>query len=565
MRLYQANHGLPQTGVVDAATAQAMGLFTPSGPVGAIQPGGPAPARSYTVVRGDSLYGIARKTGISIGDLLALNNLNLRSVIHPGMVLNVVAGSGAAATGPVGWTDVAIGSRGAAVAAAQRAIINSGIFLRGGADGVFGPYTQAALRQYQANRGLPQTGVVDTATAVAMGLYTAPAPATAYTPAAAATPTAAPETAPTTTAPAAAPAEVAVGAEALSTETMTADVAMAAAEPVDSEPIDSGPADGEGADGEPATTAEPVAESVIGDLVWIDEDGDGEQDSEDVGLPNVTVRLLGSDGEELAATITDWQGEFLFAGLPAATYDVEVALPEGHTATTANAGLDETIDSDANADPPVEDQDPTATVSDLTLDGSEKNLDVDIGLVATAVSATTAAEVADAEPATTGRLPLPPLLPSPPRARPSRRRFPPARRKLKSSPRTRAHPAAALDNEQRRRGRLTTGLTVGRQLLNVSELQSKPDPARGAAGRRSGCRCRASTQPDVGRLLPLASNVCRCRKIAAASGGSPGASPERLGPMLASMSAAREYDCWKLIKYSFGLWQFAAVAETRAL
>ncbi len=94
----------------------------------------------------------------------------------------------------------------------------------------------------------------------------------------------------------------------------------------------------------PATTAEPIAESVIGDLVWIDEDGDGQQDSEDVGLPNVTVRLLGSDGEELAATITDWQGEFLFAGLPAATYDVEVVLPEGHAATTANIGLDETID-----------------------------------------------------------------------------------------------------------------------------------------------------------------------------------------------------------------------------
>jgi peptidoglycan hydrolase-like protein with peptidoglycan-binding domain len=97
VRLYQANRGLPQTGVVDAAIAQAMGLFTPSGPVGAIQPGGPAPARSYTVVRGDSLNGIARKNGIAIGDLLALNNLYLSSVIHPGMVLTVAAGSGAAA------------------------------------------------------------------------------------------------------------------------------------------------------------------------------------------------------------------------------------------------------------------------------------------------------------------------------------------------------------------------------------------------------------------------------------------------------------------------------------
>ena len=41
----------------------------------------------YTVVNGDSLYAIARKTGISIQDLLSLNGLNLNSIIHPGQVL----------------------------------------------------------------------------------------------------------------------------------------------------------------------------------------------------------------------------------------------------------------------------------------------------------------------------------------------------------------------------------------------------------------------------------------------------------------------------------------------
>ena len=105
----------------------------------------------------------------------------------------------------------------------------------------------------------------------------------------------------------------------------------------------------------------------------------------------MTVRLLGSDGGEIAATVPDWQGEVLFAGLPAATYDVEIEMPEGHAATTANVGLHETIDSDASAGPPVEDEDLTATGSDVTLDGSEKNLDVDIGLVVTAGSTTAAA------------------------------------------------------------------------------------------------------------------------------------------------------------------------------
>ena len=37
-------------------------------------------------------------------------------------------------------------------------------FLRGKADGVFGPQTGAALKRYQAARGLPQTGVPDMAT-----------------------------------------------------------------------------------------------------------------------------------------------------------------------------------------------------------------------------------------------------------------------------------------------------------------------------------------------------------------------------------------------------------------
>ena len=46
-------------------------------------------AGSYTVISGDSLYAIARKTGTSIQDLLSLNGLNLNSVIHPGQVLQL--------------------------------------------------------------------------------------------------------------------------------------------------------------------------------------------------------------------------------------------------------------------------------------------------------------------------------------------------------------------------------------------------------------------------------------------------------------------------------------------
>ena len=51
---------------------------------------------SYTVVSGDSLYAIARKTGTSIQELLSLNGLNLNSIIHPGQVLALSSKSASA-------------------------------------------------------------------------------------------------------------------------------------------------------------------------------------------------------------------------------------------------------------------------------------------------------------------------------------------------------------------------------------------------------------------------------------------------------------------------------------
>ncbi len=49
----------------------------------------PMPTGTYTVVAGDGWYVIARKTGMLIGDLLALNKMTLMTPLHPGMVLRV--------------------------------------------------------------------------------------------------------------------------------------------------------------------------------------------------------------------------------------------------------------------------------------------------------------------------------------------------------------------------------------------------------------------------------------------------------------------------------------------
>ena len=56
----------------------------------------PATGGTYTVVSGDGLYAIARKTGTSIEDLLSLNGLSLNSTIYPGQVLKLLANSEAA-------------------------------------------------------------------------------------------------------------------------------------------------------------------------------------------------------------------------------------------------------------------------------------------------------------------------------------------------------------------------------------------------------------------------------------------------------------------------------------
>jgi peptidoglycan hydrolase-like protein with peptidoglycan-binding domain len=78
------------------------------------------------------------------------------------------------------------GARGDNVKVLQRALIAAGISVRGGADGVFGPMTAAALTSYQQANGLTANGIVDDAVVAKLALVAgapAPAPAPAPTPA----------------------------------------------------------------------------------------------------------------------------------------------------------------------------------------------------------------------------------------------------------------------------------------------------------------------------------------------------------------------------------------------
>ena len=85
----------------------------------------------------------------------------------------VVTGSGATAYAATGDVVVQRGDRNQTVKAVQQALLDAGITVRGGADGIFGPATQAAVTEYQTGKGLTATGVVNTATAVALGVVVA--------------------------------------------------------------------------------------------------------------------------------------------------------------------------------------------------------------------------------------------------------------------------------------------------------------------------------------------------------------------------------------------------------
>ena len=105
----------------------------------------------------------------------------------------------------------------------------------------------------------------------------------------------------------------------------------------------------------------------IGDLVWVDTDGDGLQDGDEPGLAGAAAT---ADGR---TTGPGTDGRYLFDNLPDGTFTVCFALPPGYTFATANAGED-SMDSDA--DPA------TGCAHPVNLGiGNRDNLTVDAGVV----------------------------------------------------------------------------------------------------------------------------------------------------------------------------------------
>jgi|GEM_PF-818488 len=77
--------------------------------------------------------------------------------------------------------------------------------------------------------------------------------------------------------------------------------------------------------------------STIGDYVWYDEDGDGVQDADEMGIEGVEVTLVFEDGTTITTT-TDENGNYLFEDLYAGDYTVIVGDgPDGTSLTTVGS------------------------------------------------------------------------------------------------------------------------------------------------------------------------------------------------------------------------------------
>lgn len=139
---YQSRNGLAVTKTLDHATAFSLGLVDVPAPVlVAVRPASPAsPAATKPVAVAAPVAVVAPAVTPASLTQLDVNGLPSR------------------------------GQRSDAVRLVQQTLINNGVEVKGGADGVFGLATSIALGNFQASRGLNQSQAVDFPTAQALGL-----------------------------------------------------------------------------------------------------------------------------------------------------------------------------------------------------------------------------------------------------------------------------------------------------------------------------------------------------------------------------------------------------------
>lgn len=92
--------------------------------------------------------------------------------------------------------------------------------------------------------------------------------------------------------------------------------------------------------------------AMIGDLVWDDVNGDGKQDSSELGVAGIHVALYHREPTTVSlvdSVTTDATGNYSFVDLAPGDYYLQFALPGGYALTQANRGSDDAVDSDPDA------------------------------------------------------------------------------------------------------------------------------------------------------------------------------------------------------------------------
>ena len=110
----------------------------------------------------------------------------------------------------------------------------------------------------------------------------------------------------------------------------------------------------------------------LGDQAWLDLDGDGWHDSDEPGLPGVTVRLI-RDGEVKHEAVTDAYGYYLLENVYPSPYTLEVVYPAEVKPAKQGQGVMTSILPETDAE--------TVQVENVSVESDKANRDADLGFV----------------------------------------------------------------------------------------------------------------------------------------------------------------------------------------